>query len=134
VKVCALTCASYLFREGRLQAKRKKLTRFYRAFTESHGQNLALTVVCVPYSLDSSLARLGGEIEAEDLVSSVARDSFLINNDSNFGHFWRIVEVSEFEVLAKCQKWPDFEPLFMISYGWVANSCEARSTQVGNST
>ena len=41
----------------RCRENREHLERFHRLLHESPGQNLALTVLCVPYSLDSGLVR-----------------------------------------------------------------------------
>ena len=45
------------FRHNRFPAKREQCKRCQRPLPESQGQNLGLTVLCVPYSLDSRALR-----------------------------------------------------------------------------
>ena len=46
--------------DGRVRAKREHLQIFHGFLPESQGQNLALTVLYVPYSLDRGIGGGGG--------------------------------------------------------------------------
>ena len=49
-------CGVFGFAAERCRARREHLTRVEGLAPESQGWNLALTVLCVPYSLDSGKA------------------------------------------------------------------------------
>jgi len=85
------TPARLLLSRCRSRIEREQFERFQRFYPESQGQNLALTVLCVPYSLDSGDAGgrgLAGLLACHTVDYDPCIENQLVSRNQLWGLMW----------------------------------------------